>query len=371
MNFLFTCGGTAGHINPALAIAGRIRELMPDAKILFVGADGQMETRRVPEAGFDMETITITNIQRSFKLDKIVHNIKTVKNILLSGSQSKKIIKKFKPDVALGTGGYVCYPVLKAAHDLNIPCALHESNAVPGLTTRMLSSKVDRLLLGFSEGMNQYKTEVSITGTPVRIDFPDCNDTQAKAKAGFLPDMPLVLSVWGSLGSTHMNNMMSELIPMLRQKPGFQLVHAVGEREYSDLLARLGGEENLPENVFVRDYIHDMHNIMAAADLVLCRAGASTLSEIELMGKPAVLVPSPNVTNNHQEKNARVLEKAGGAKVLLEGEFDAQALFTLVNNLLADEMELKRMSDRMKKLAVPDSADMITDIVLGLAENKG
>lgn len=371
MKFLFTCGGTAGHINPAVALAGKIRALLPDAQILFVGAKGQMETRRVPEAGFEIITVQITNLQRSLKPDKILHNLKTVKNIFSSYGEAKKILKDFSPDVVIGTGGYVCYPVIKAASHRKIPTILHESNAVPGVTTKLLAPKVDCMLTGFHDDNGYYQSSkrVIYTGTPVRTDFSHTNQEQAKRDLGLPTDKPLVLSVWGSLGSSRMNEMMEEFIPLSAENPEFHLIHATGEREFQTLLSHLGGVKALPGNVDVREYIHDMHRVMSAADLIMCRAGASTLSEIAILGKPAILVPSPNVTNNHQEKNARALEKNGAAKVLLEGEFDAYALQTLVRNLIADQKKMEQISRCMHEVAKPDATEKITEIILELAMN--
>ena len=195
MKFLFTCGGTAGHINPALGVAGKIRELMPDAEILFVGAKGNMETELVPRAGYEIVTVTITNLRRSLKPAMIAHNLKTVKNVFTSTAEAKRIIREFKPDVAVGTGGYVCYPVLAAASRLGVPTAVHESNAVPGLTTKMLAGKVDRIMVGFEESRENYaqRDKVVVTGTPVRREFTALTREQAKAELGLPAELPLVV----------------------------------------------------------------------------------------------------------------------------------------------------------------------------------
>ena len=376
MKFLFTCGGTAGHINPALGVAGQIRQLMPDAEILFVGAKGNMETELVPREGFDIMTVTITNLQRSLKPDKILHNLKTVKNVVTSQIQAKKIIKDFAPDVAVGTGGYVCYPVLKAAAAMGVPTALHESNAVPGLTTRMLEGKVDRIMVGFEEARANYKhpDKVVVTGTPVRGDFRHADQAQAKAELGLPADVPLVVSVWGSLGATHMNEIMVDFIRRACRKPVFRLIHSAGARGYTrmqEMLREAGAADCGEYGMDVREYIYDMPRVMAAADLVLCRSGASTLSELAVLGKPAILIPSPNVTGNHQEKNARVMEQAGAARVLLEGEFTADSLLGEVSDLVFDSAALEEMAGNMRAMGVGDATERITDILLGLAAQRG
>jgi UDP-N-acetylglucosamine--N-acetylmuramyl-(pentapeptide) pyrophosphoryl-undecaprenol N-acetylglucosamine transferase len=374
MNFLLTCGGTAGHINPALAIAGRMRELMPDCGILFIGAEGKMETELVPREGYDIKTLKITNISRAHSLEGLKHNLETLKNVAVSTHEAKNIIREFKPDVVIGTGGYVCYPVLTAAHELGIPTAVHESNAVPGLTTKLLADKVDKIMVGFEDSKNAYhqSEKVEVTGTPVRGEFSAYTKALAKQELGLDVNEPLVVSVWGSLGAAHMNKIMGELITMLDAQHEFHLIHSVGSMYFKDFNEKLS--QLVPDltriGADVRQYIYDMPRVMAAADLILCRAGASTLSELAYMGKPVILVPSPNVTNNHQEKNARVLEKAGGAKVFLEGEFDAASLLDTVRELLCDQNKLNEMSEAMLSLAVPEATDKICNIILDLSAKK-
>lgn len=368
MKFVFTCGGTAGHINPALAVAGRLRELLPDSEMLFIGAEGKMEMELVPREGYHIEGLKITNISREHSLSGIVHNLDTLKNVAVSLHEAKKLIREFAPDAVIGTGGYVCYPVLTAAHELHIPTFVHESNAVPGLTTKMLAEHVDRVLVGFEDSRRYYKhpDRVEVTGTPVRGEFGCETKEQAKAELGIPAGEKLVVSVWGSLGAGHMNEVLTEMIPMLDGRQGFHLLHAAGSRYYAGMAEKLG--ETAPDmaehGVELREYIYDMPRVMTAADLVMCRAGASTISELCYMGKPVIIVPSPNVTNNHQEKNARVLEAAGGAKVLLEGEFDAQSLLADVKELLSDDEKLSAMSAAMTSLAAEDATERICGIIL-------
>ena len=374
MKFILTCGGTAGHINPALAVAGRLRELMPDCEILFIGAEGKMEMELVPREGYKIEPLKITNISRGHSLEAIIHNLDTLKNVAVSTREAKRIMREFKPDVVIGTGGYVCYPVLMAAAELKIPTAVHESNAVPGLTTKLLAERVDKVMVGFEESRGAYHhpEKVEVTGTPVRGEFAAYSKALAKRELGLDPDEPLVVSVWGSLGAAHMNKIMGELITMMDDSRPFRLIHSVGTRYFEDFMSAL--RQRAPDfarfGADVRKYIYDMPRVMAAADLILCRAGASTLSELAYMGKPVIIVPSPNVTNNHQEKNARVLEKAGGAKVFLEGEFDAPALMDTVRGLLGDSAQLEAMSQAMLSLAVPGATDRICDIILSLPAKK-
>ena len=368
MKFVFTCGGTAGHINPALAVAGRLKELLPDAQFLFIGVEGKMEMRLVPLAGYEIRGLNMTYIQRGHDLRALVHNLDTIKNVARSTREARQILQEFGPDAVIGTGGYICFPVLKAAEQLHIPRFVHESNAVPGLTTKLLADHVDAVLLGLEESRQYYRhpDRVIVTGTPVRGEFDLHTQESAKAALGLAPEEKLVVSVWGSLGASHMNHTMAELIPMLDGSQGFRLIHAAGSLYYKRLTEAL--EVSAPDlerrGVEVREYIYDMPKVMAAADLILCRAGASTISELSYLGKPVVMVPSPNVTNNHQEKNARVLESAGGAEVLLEGEFDAASLLERIHRLLRDEDRLRAMSEAMRSLSADDAAGQIAQIIL-------
>ena len=370
MKLILTCGGTAGHIYPAVAVAGRIRELFPDAEILFIGAEGKMEMQLVPREGYEIKALKVMNLSRKLNFKGLVHNVKSAANLVGSLIEAKRIIREFKPDAVIGTGGYVCYPVLKAASDLKIPTAVHESNAVPGLTTKMLAKKVDRVLVGFEESRAHYPNpdKVSVTGTPVRGEFARYTKSEAKAELGLDADKPLLVSVWGSLGAGYMNEIMTELIPMLGKQDEFSLIHSAGSFYYKGMCEQLSEKvEDLSAcGVDLREYIYDMPRVMAAADLIMCRAGASTLAELSYMAKPVMIVPSPNVTNNHQEKNARVLEKAGGAKVFLEGEFTAESLLAEMKSILFDSKKLSEMSAAMGSLAVPEATDRICDIILGL-----
>lgn len=370
MRFIFTCGGTAGHVNPALAVAGRLRKLLPESEFLFLGAEGKMEMELVPRAGYEIRPLHITNIARGKSLAALAHNLDTVKNVLASEREARRIIKDFRPDAVIGTGGYVCYPVLMAAAKLRIPTLVHESNASPGLTTKLLAKHVDRILVGFEESRKHYPdpSRVVVTGTPVRGEFAAWTKESAKQELGLPVDMPLVVSVWGSLGSGHMNGVLLELLPLLQGQKDFRLIHAIGSRDFAEISEKLAALDGQPEDcgADVREYIYDMPRVMAAADLILCRAGASTLAELTYLGKPSLIVPSPNVTDNHQEKNARVLESAGGAKVFLEGEFDAKSLLETVRALLKDAGTLDAMARSMRSLSVPEATDRIVEQILGL-----
>ena len=370
MRYLFTCGGTAGHINPALAVADRLKELDAEAEFLFVGAADRMETDLVPRAGYPIKTVDVSSFQRSLSPKAVAYNLGSLRKAMRSTREAKQIVREFQPDVAVGTGGYVCYPVLKAASALSVPTLVHESNAVPGLTTKMLQDDVDHILVGFAESKQNYgdPTKVLVTGTPVRGAFTSCTQAEAKEKLGLPTDQPLVVSVWGSLGAKHMNGIMTEFIRLAAPDAGFRLIHSAGKSRYEGVAEALADVDLAAAGMDVRPYIYDMPLVMAAADLVMCRAGASTLAELTLLGKPAILVPSPNVTNNHQEKNARVLERAGGAKVLLEGEFTAESLLADVRALLAAPETLSEMAANMRAAGTADATERITQLVLQMAK---
>jgi len=370
MNILFTCGGTAGHVNPAVALARMFQERHPGCKVLFVGADGGMETRLVPKEGYEIRTVTITNFHRSLKPKDIAHNLGTLVNMQRSRSQARRILDEFKPDLVVGTGGYASYPVVKQAAKRGIPTAVHESNAVPGLTTKTLSKVVDRVLVGFEASRAHYDDpdKVIVTGTPVRGDFFRYTREQARQQLGLNDDRPLLLSYWGSLGARVMNDQTVDLME-LEQKAGtpFYHIHGAG-RDYQRIMEALDkrGVDVSEGELQVREYIYDMPLVMAAADVVLCRAGASTISELTAIAKPCILVPSPNVTANHQEKNARVLEKQQGAVVLLEKDCTGSVLFETVSALIGDAKRRQDMTCALNAAAVPDASETIYQVLSDL-----
>lgn len=373
MRVLFTCGGTAGHVNPAVALAQMFQTRNSGCEVLFVGADGGMETRLVPKEGYPIETVTITNFRRSLSPASIGHNVRTLLNMNKSRKQANAILDRFQPDLVVGTGGYASFPVVKAAAKRGIPTAVHESNAVPGLTTKTLSKVVDVVMVGFEESRSHYDDpgKVVVTGTPVRTDFFRYTRKEARAELGLTDDRPLVLSVWGSLGAEVMNRRMAECIALeCRDGAPFHHIHGAG-RDYRAVLDALQGSglADHPE-VDVREYIYDMPLVMAAADLVLCRAGASTISELTAIAKPSILVPSPNVTANHQEKNARVLADQGAAVLLLEKDCQGDALYEQADGLLRDRPRREEMVRALNSMAVPDAGEKIYQTLREVMETR-
>lgn len=364
MNILFTCGGTAGHINPAVALARLFQERHTNCNILFVGADGGMETKLVPKEGYQIKTVTITNFWRSMSPSSIKHNVKTVCNMSKSKKQANAILKEFQPDLVVGTGGYASFPVVKAAAKLGIPTAVHESNAVPGLTTKALSKVVDQVMVGFEESRSHYgcPEKVVVTGTPVRGDFFQYTRREAREKLGITHDKPILLSFFGSLGATVMNGYVGEMF-QLEEGDGFPFHHIHGGgRNFATLSA------SAPKNEFVdlREYIYDMPLAMAAADVVISRGGASTIAELAAIAKPAILIPSPNVTADHQTKNVKVLSDQGGAILLPEWDCTGEAVYAKAKGLLADSKERENMSRVLQSMGNTDSTEEIYKVLKGL-----
>jgi len=367
MNILFACGGTAGHINPALAIAGHLRQTMPDAKILFVGAGRELEKRLIKRAGFHIVNIRMSGLRRGFAPEDLMYNLRTAKNLVTAGIKAEKLIRRFKPDAVLGTGGYICYPILKKAAQLGIPTLAHEANAVPGLAIKLLSSTVDKVLTSFPglEGRFRRPERVVFTGMPVRGGFSANPAAETPCR-----DKPLVVSFWGSLGSEKMNEIMLEFINLNTRTALFDHIHATGEKGSAHVMkARLkkpGAPDELPHGIEVREYIDDMQAVMAAADLIICRAGGSTIAELTALGKPAILIPSPYVTNGQQIENAEYVRNAGGAVMIHEKDCTGEVLYRNVCSLLGDKDKLSEMANHQRALGVPDAIERIVDIMVGL-----
>ena len=370
MNILFTCGGTAGHVNPAVALAHMFQSRQPGCRILFVGAEGGMENKLVPKEGYQIRSVTITGFHRSVSPSDLAHNFGTLVNMRRSRGQAKKILDEFQPDLVVGTGGYASFPVVREAARRHIPTAVHESNALPGLTTRALSKVVDRVLVGFEESRAHYAdpSKVVVTGTPVRGDFFKYTRQEAREKLGFDDSRPLLLSYWGSLGAEVMNQKMVDFIAQeCYEGAPIRHIHGAG-RDFpwmqEELLRR--GLKLGDNGVEVREYIYDMPLVMAAADVVLCRAGASTISELTAIAKPAILVPSPNVTANHQEKNARVLSDQGAAVLLREQDCVENTLYDSAMLLLRERDRRDAMVRALYAMAVPDAGEKIYQTLLEL-----
>ena len=370
MRVIFTCGGTAGHVNPALALAGYMREKDPDTAVLFVGTPTGMERDLVTKAGYDYAAVEVSSFRRRLNGEGLRHNLHALRVLAASGRTARAILRDFRPDLVVGTGGYASYPMVKAAAQAHIPTAVHESNSVPGLTTRMLEEYADVIMVGFEDCRQHYRhpERIMVTGTPVRGDFFEKTPQQARQELAFDDGRPVVVSFWGSLGASHMNEAMLGFFEEERQNGfPFHHVHAVGKGGW-ETMERALQQRGLDAcaDLDVRQYIYNMATVMRSADLVICRAGASTISELTALGMPAIMVPSPYVTNNHQEKNARLLEAHGGAEVLLESEASGEALYRAAADILRSPDRQAQMKQGMAQLGIPDAAERIYKTVMAL-----
>ena len=366
MTVAIAAGGTAGHINPALAIAGYIKNKRNDAEFLFIGNRGGMEQRLVPQAGFEIKSITISGFKRSFSPKSMLENVKTVSRTFTSSREAKKIIAEFKPDICIGTGGYVSGPVIRTAAKMGIPCIIHEQNAYPGITNKMLAKSVKKVMLAVPDAKKYFDKNVDfvITGNPVRQEILTAKKEESRKELE-LDNRPVVLSFGGSLGARKINEAVADLVARSGIDGRYQHIHAYGS--YGDWFPQLVEEKGTDiadcSNLDIRPYIDNMPTCMAAADLVICRAGAITLSEIQAMGKPAILIPSPNVAENHQYHNAMALVNAGAADIIEEKDLTGAALMRKTDKMLLNPEKLEKYSENSRKMAITDANERIYSVV--------
>ena len=361
MKVLFACGGTAGHVNPALAVAARLKNENSGMHIQFVGNPEKMEARLVPGAGFDFVPLKILGFQRRITAENIGRNFQALYCLLRSAREVKRILADFGPDVVVGTGGYVSGPVLRQAAKLSIPTLALESNAYPGVTTKLLARYVDRILLAVPETKAHLPKKVTcvVTGNPVRSEIFSANRTAAREKFG-VGERVCVVSFGGSLGARRINEAIAELIGaayLHDNSMNLHHIHATGGYgidSFREMLESKGVPAN-SEHLDIREYIEDMPECLAAADLVICRSGAMTLTEIEAAGKASILIPSPNVSENHQYHNAMVLVKRGAAIVIEEQDLTFDNLYKTVCSLVSDPQELSNMGRNAQRMAIRDA----------------
>lgn len=374
MKVLLAGGGTGGHINPALAIASIIKQHDPSAEFLFVGTPNGMEARLVPQAGYRMETMHVAGFQRKLTLKNIKRNAKAVYYLATSQPRARKIVKQFQPDVAIGTGGYVAGPILHAAAHLGVPCAIHEQNAFPGVTNKMLAKEVDHVMLTVEKALEYLHPDCAytVTGLPVRGGISHPDKAAARKKLGF-DDGLCILSFGGSLGAGCINEAMAELIPW-HVKKGLAINHihgygGMGKETFPAAMQQVGISMK-SNRLRITEYINDMDVCLAAADLVICRSGASTLAELEAVGRGSILIPSPIVTGNHQLHNANVLGDAGAAIVIEQKDASPQRIIQEVERLYHDRDRLTQMGQKAKGLEIPDTEERIWKVIEGLVQKK-
>ena len=364
MNVVLAGGGTAGHINPALTIARTIKEKNPSANIVFVGNRDSLEQKLVEKAGFDIKFIKVTGFKRSISL----HNFKTVAWFLRAVKDCKKIIQELGADVVIGTGGYVSGPAVFAAHSLGVKTCIHEQNAFPGMTTRFLSRYVDIVFSSFAGSEKYFKKakKVTLTGNPLDSAFMFTDKKEARRQLGIPENAFYVVSFAGSLGAREVNKLIADFIVKNDREGDFYHTHATGSFGYKwmpDLLKEKGFSGN-SDKIQVLEYIYDMPVRLSACDAVISRAGAITLGEITALGKPSVLIPSPNVTNNHQYHNAMSLVSHHAAMILEEKDADAQKLYSMILSLKTDPDKCKAIGENARKLALLNAAE---DIYKGIS----
>lgn len=378
MRVLMACGGTGGHINPALAIADIIKSKYPDTEFLFAGTPNGMEAKLVPQAGYRMESIKVAGFQRRISLKNVGRNIKAAVYLASSGSRAKEIITGFRPDIAIGTGGYAAGPIIRKAAKMGIPTAIHEQNAFPGVTNKLLAKEVDYVMLTVIEAleyMEKDKFEHSVTGLPVRSDIMNVSKSEARRRLG-IDDSFCILSFGGSLGAGCINETMAEVIKW-HTKKGLKINHihgygGMGKETFPKAMA----DAQIPmksNRLRITEYINDMDICLAAADVVVCRSGASTLAELEAAGKASILIPSPVVAGNHQFYNAQVLGKADAAIVIEQKNVTNEKIIETVESLYNDSDRVEIMSYNASKLHLKDTNSRILEVVEKLckkSENK-
>ncbi|MBQ8927112.1 MAG: UDP-N-acetylglucosamine--N-acetylmuramyl-(pentapeptide) pyrophosphoryl-undecaprenol N-acetylglucosamine transferase [Oscillospiraceae bacterium] len=370
MKVLLAGGGTGGHVNPALAIAGIIRTHVPDAQFLFAGTPNGMEAKLVPQAGFPLAPIKVAGFQRHLSLENIGRNAKAAWYLAGSGPRARQIIREFSPDIAIGTGGYVAGPVIRMAAKLGIPTAIHEQNAYPGVTNRLLAGRVDHVMLTVKEALEYFGENISytVTGLPVRAQLLQKTRDEARAELGF-DNSFCILSFGGSLGAGCINDTMAEVLRW-HTSQGLPINHIHGYggmgRDTFPQKMEAYGIPMKSSRLRISEYINDMDTCMAAADLVVCRAGAGALAELEALGKPSLLIPSPIVAGNHQYHNAMVLGKAGAAIVIEQKDADAADITGRIEALFRDRDRLSAMAKAAAGLAVPDTDARIWGVIEGL-----
>lgn len=365
MRVILVGGGTAGHINPALAIASYIKNEEPNSKILYVGAKGGMEETLVPKQNFDFTGITISGFSRKLNFESFKKNLITLKNIFIASHESKKILDEFNPDICIGTGGYVSGPLLKEAHKKGIPFLIHEQNAYPGITTKILSKKASVVMLATKAAKKYLNKNLNIivTGNPLRNGIGKIDQNHAKNKLGFDNNKPLILSFGGSLGARSINEAIADLIYWSQKNNLYNHIHAYGK--YGKWMPKLLEEKGVKSsnNIVLREYIDNMPICMAAADIVICRSGAITLSELIACGKPSILIPSPNVAENHQYHNAMEFAEGKAAALVEEKELSGENLIEKLSESMNNISSLQKGINKLKKELSFNSSEKIYSII--------
>ncbi len=369
MRILFAGGGTAGHINPALAVAGYIKCRHPEAELFYIGTKRGLESKLVPEAGIKFYTIDVEGFQRKLSLTNIKRNISAVSKLMSASKNARKLLLKLKPDVVMGTGGYVSGPVLREAHKLGIKCCIHEQNAFAGKANKMLSPDMDAVMLAMPEAEKYFKLKkhAVVTGNPVRESVINMNKEEARTILG-IDSRPMILSFGGSLGARRINEAAADIMQWHAGSGKYQHFHATGKYGVELMPQFLNERKVDTENpdLHITEYISNMDVLLAAADLVICRSGAITVSELAIQGKPSVLIPSPNVAENHQYFNAMTLVSKGAASLIEEKDLNRDSIVQAVSEILENPKKLEEMSKAARKSAIIDTNERIYRVIMEL-----
>jgi len=359
MKYVITGGGTGGHIYPALAFAKIAERRDPNCQILYIGTETGLEKKIVEKTPYPFKAIHITGFRRKVSME----NVKTIARFLKAVQKSKKILKEFQPDVVIGTGGYVAGPVVYAAHKLKIPCIIHEQNSIPGLTNKFLSKYVDKVAVSFEDSVSFFpKDKVVFTGNPRAQEVLGHDGTSAMKAFGLDQKKKTVLIFGGSRGAQPINQAILDMLPDLAMK-SYQVLYVTGEVHYDKVMEE-AKKRGIPRNVHIKPFVHNMQEILPGVDLVISRAGATSIAEFTSLGLASIMIPSPYVTNDHQRKNAEALEKRGAAKVLLEKDLTGKVLLEMIDSILMDPIALERMREKSKEMGIQDAGDRLYNLSL-------
>lgn len=365
MRIVVSGGGTGGHIYPALALIREIQKDNKDAEFLYIGTKEGLESKLVPRENIPFKSIHITGFKRKLSFD----NVKTVMRFLKGVSHSKKLLKEFKADIVIGTGGYVCGPVVYAATKLGIPSIIHEQNSIPGLTNKFLSRYVDKIGICFEEAKSFFPEEkVVLTGNPRASEVLNQDGVRGRLSVGLKTNIPAVLIFGGSRGARPINEAVTKSLSEFGVKP-YQILYVTGDVHYEQVKKEVELVGN-PENVVIKPFVHNMPEVLSGIDLCVSRAGATTLAELTSLGIPSILIPSPYVTDNHQEKNARSLSDNGAAKLLLEKDLTSKKLVEEIDDILIDENKLASMKKSSHELGIRDAAKRLYKLMEDLTKDK-
>lgn len=361
MRLIVSGGGTGGHIYPALSIIKEVKKHEPDSEVLYIGTKKGLENKLVPRENIPFETIEISGFKRSLSLD----NVKTVMRFFSGVQKAKKIIHAFQPDVVVGTGGYVCGPVVYAAAKLNIPTVIHEQNSIPGLTNKFLSRYVTRIAISFRETERYFAKEKTVLiGNPRAQEVAE----EARKSEKLNKEKRSVLIVSGSQGARPIHNAFLDALPKVGQYD-YEFLYVTGQIHYDSVMEEIKKRGN-PKNVKIQPFIHNMPKVLAGIDLIVARAGATTLAEITALGLPSILIPSPYVTNNHQEKNARALSEVGAATVILEKELDGERLLAEIHRIFKEKNCWQKMHEAAKSIGMPNAATNFYELLVDVIKQR-